>query len=73
MLLLLFFSGHFRFLGQGRVQGSHGAGSAAANAAGASETKGRGVKDTFLVSLPGAGVWILPEVGVEGAVTKAGG
>ena len=49
------------------------AGNAAANAAGASETKGRVAKDTFLVSLPGAGVWILPGVGVEGAVTDAGG
>ena len=47
------------------------AGRAAANAAGASETNGRVAKDTFLVSLPGAGVRILPGVGVEGAMLRS--
>ena len=49
------------------------AGRAAARAAGASETSGRVAKETFWVSLPGAGVWALPAVGVEGAVTDARG
>ena len=49
------------------------AGRAVAKAEGASKTKGRIAKETFRVSLPGAGVWTLPAVGVEGAVTGAGG
>ena len=61
------------FLARVGYRGAMAAGNAAARTAGASEIKGRVAKDTFLVSLPGAGVWILPGVGVEGAVTDAGG
>ena len=55
------------FLARVGYRGAMAAGKAAA------ETKGRVAKDTFPVSLPGAGVWILPGVGVDGAVTDAGG
>ena len=61
------------FLANVGYSGAMAAGKAAARLAGASETKGRVAKETFLVSLPGAGAWILPGVGVEGAVTDAGG
>ena len=53
--------------------GAMAAGKAAARLAGDSETRGRVAKETFRVSLPGAWVWILPGVGVEGAVTGTRG
>ena len=59
------------FLASVGYKGAIAAGRAAARVAEASETKGRVAKETFRVSLPGAGVWALPGVGVEGAVTDA--
>ena len=44
------------FLASVGYRGAMAAGRAAARAAGASETKGRAAKETFRVSLPGAGV-----------------
>ena len=75
--MLLSFHANMRdtsgFLAKVGYKGAMAAGKAAARAAGASETKGRVAKETFLVSLPGAGVEVLPAVGVEGAVKDVGG